>query len=68
MIHFKLAELATELELLRSGLYQATDLYVSGKDVTNLASMLKFKAGRLSRLIPGNAPSENLCYIFAEVG
>jgi len=52
VIHFTLAELATELELLRSGLYQATDIYITGQDVTPLASMLKLKAGRLCRKIP----------------
>ena len=30
VIHFTLAELATELELLRAGLYQAVDGYVKG--------------------------------------
>lgn len=28
------------------------DLYLKGKDVNNLASMLKLKAGRLSREVP----------------
>ena len=48
-VHFKLAEVATEIELLRALTYRATDLYVSGKDVTKLASMAKLKAGRLAR-------------------
>ena len=48
-VHFKLAELATELEALRALIYRATELYVSGKDVTMLASMCKLKAGRLTR-------------------
>ena len=52
MIHFKLAELATELELLRAGLYQAIDAYLGGQDVTMMASMLKWKAGKLGRIIP----------------
>merc|ERR1712241_1578535 len=52
VIHFTLAELATELELLRAGLYQAVDGYVKGNDVTQLASMLKLKCGRLGRIIP----------------
>jgi citronellyl-CoA dehydrogenase len=49
VVHFTLAELQTEIELLRSLVYRATDLYVSGKDVTQLASMAKLKAGRLTR-------------------
>merc|ERR1719510_1751499 len=52
VIHFTLAELATELDLLRAGLYQAVDGYVKGNDVVQLASMLKLKSGRLGRIIP----------------
>jgi citronellyl-CoA dehydrogenase len=48
-VHFKLAEVATEIELLRALTYQATEMYISGKDVTRLASMAKLKAGRLAR-------------------
>jgi citronellyl-CoA dehydrogenase len=49
VVHFTLAELQTELETLRALVYRATELYVSGKDVTQLASMAKLKAGRLTR-------------------
>nr|XP_054752157.1 probable acyl-CoA dehydrogenase 6 isoform X1 [Lytechinus pictus] len=49
VVHFRLAELQTEVELLRSLLYRATALYVQGQDVTRLASMVKLKAGRLVR-------------------
>ena len=49
VVHFKLAELATEIELLRSLVYRACDLYLKGQDVTKLASMVKLKSGRLSR-------------------
>lgn len=48
-VHFRLAELETEVELLRSLLYRATALYIKGNDVTKLASMGKLKAGRLAR-------------------
>jgi citronellyl-CoA dehydrogenase len=48
-VHFRLAELRTEVEALRALIYRATELYVSGKDVTRLASMAKLKAGRLGR-------------------
>ncbi|NXG42877.1 IVD dehydrogenase, partial [Psilopogon haemacephalus] len=48
-LHFRLAELATELELLRSLFYRTTDLYLEGQDVTKFASMAKLKAGRLAR-------------------
>ena len=48
-VHFRLAELATEVEALKALVYRATELYVSGKDVTKLASMAKLKSGRLCR-------------------
>jgi len=48
-IHFRLAELLTEVELLRAGLYRATENHVAGEDVTQLASMCKLKVGRLVR-------------------
>ncbi|KAK2836393.1 hypothetical protein Q7C36_014262 [Tachysurus vachellii] len=49
VVHFRLAELQTEIELLRSLLYRCTELYIKGNDVTKLASMAKLKAGRLAR-------------------
>jgi len=49
VVHFRLAELRTEVEALRALTYAAVESYVSGKDVTRLASMAKLKAGRLSR-------------------
>ncbi len=51
-VQFKLVELQTEIEALRSLTYRACDLYVSGKDVLELASMAKLKAGRLNRQVP----------------
>ncbi len=48
-VHFRLAELSTEIESLRALVYRATELYVSGKDVSRLASMAKLKGGRLGR-------------------
>ncbi len=50
-VHFKLAECATEIELLRALVYTATEHYIGGKDVTRWASMAKLKAGRLAREI-----------------
>lgn len=49
VVHFRLAELATEVEALRALVYRATELYIAGDDVTRLASMAKLKAGRLGR-------------------
>ncbi|MBD7978592.1 citronellyl-CoA dehydrogenase [Serpens gallinarum] len=48
-VHFRLAELQTEIEALRALVYQATEQYIKGRDVTKLASMAKLKAGRLGR-------------------
>jgi citronellyl-CoA dehydrogenase len=49
VVHFRLAELRTEVEALRALTHSAVELYVSGKDVTRLASMAKLKCGRLCR-------------------
>ena len=49
VVHFRLAELRTEVEALRALTYSAVEQYVGGKDVTRLASMAKLKCGRLSR-------------------
>jgi citronellyl-CoA dehydrogenase len=49
VVHFRLAELATEVEALRSLIYRAAELIVAGEDVTRLASMAKLKGGRLAR-------------------
>jgi citronellyl-CoA dehydrogenase len=52
VVHFRLAELRTEVEMLRALTYHAVEQYVAGQDVTKLASMAKLKAGRLSREVP----------------
>ena len=52
VVHFRLAELKTEVECLRALTYRAVERYVAGEDVTELASMAKLKAGRLSREVP----------------
>ncbi|MBA3546229.1 MAG: acyl-CoA dehydrogenase family protein [Nannocystis sp.] len=49
VVHFRLAELTTEVECLRALVYRAAELFLSGKDVTRLASMCKLKGGRLVR-------------------
>jgi citronellyl-CoA dehydrogenase len=49
VVHFRMAELQTEIEALRGLVYQAAECYVNGEDVTRLASMAKLKAGRLAR-------------------
>jgi citronellyl-CoA dehydrogenase len=51
VIHFRMAELRTEVELLRSLIYRAVEDYVAGTDVTLMASMAKLKAGRMVREI-----------------
>lgn len=49
VVHFRLAELRTEVESLRALTYQATEEYVAGRDATMLASMAKLKSGRVAR-------------------
>ncbi len=51
-VHFRLAELQTEVEELRSLIWRAVEEYINGGDVTQLASMAKLKSGRLSREVP----------------
>jgi citronellyl-CoA dehydrogenase len=51
VVHFRLAELKTEVEMLRSLTYRAAELMLKGEDVTMLASMAKLKSGRLAREI-----------------
>jgi len=48
-VHFRLAELLTEVESLRALIYRAVDLYRGGENVTTMASMCKLKTGRLAR-------------------
>ena len=48
---FKMGELATEVECLRALLYRACELYVSGQNVLELATMCKLKSGRTNRLV-----------------
>jgi citronellyl-CoA dehydrogenase len=53
-IHFKLAELSTELEALRSLTYRAAEMKIQNDnpfdmEVVRLASMAKLKGGRLGR-------------------
>ena len=49
VVHFKLAELKTKVELLRALIYRAAELMIRGEDVTLLASMAKLTGGRLAR-------------------
>ncbi len=48
-VHFRLAELKTEVECLKAMVFQACEQYVAGQDVMMLASMAKLKAGRVAR-------------------
>jgi citronellyl-CoA dehydrogenase len=52
LVHFRLAELKTEVEALRALTYMACDHLVAGRDVTEWASMAKLKAARLLREVP----------------
>jgi citronellyl-CoA dehydrogenase len=48
-VHFRLAELRTEVECVKALTFQATEEYVAGRDATLLASMAKLKIGRVAR-------------------
>jgi citronellyl-CoA dehydrogenase len=48
-VHFRLAELMTEVEALRALTWKAVEKLVAGEDVTLLASMAKLKTARLAR-------------------
>lgn len=48
-IHFRLAELQTEIESLRALTYRGVELMMQNQDVTKIASMCKLKGGRLTR-------------------
>lgn len=49
VVHFRMAELQTEVEALRALCYQACEDYVDGRDAVKQCSMAKLKAGRLAR-------------------
>ena len=51
VIQYKLAELKAEWAAVRALVYQATEEYIAGGDVVELASMAKLKASRLGREI-----------------
>lgn len=48
-IHFKIAELLTEVEALRQLTYHCVRMLVAGQDMTKEVSMAKLKTGRLAR-------------------
>ncbi|MEN1729563.1 MAG: acyl-CoA dehydrogenase family protein, partial [Pseudomonadota bacterium] len=48
VVHYRLAELQTEIEALRALSYSAVEQHCAGEDMTTLASMCKLKAGRLA--------------------
>jgi citronellyl-CoA dehydrogenase len=51
-VHFKLAELKTEVEALRALTWRGVEMVVNGENATEVASMAKLKAGRLMREVP----------------
>jgi citronellyl-CoA dehydrogenase len=50
-VHYKLAELQTEVTCLRAICWQGVEEVVGGKDATRTASMAKLKAGRVMRQV-----------------
>jgi citronellyl-CoA dehydrogenase len=51
-MHYKMAEMQSQLEAIRSLLYRATDIYVGGGNVTKLASMAKYLIGVMASEMP----------------
>jgi citronellyl-CoA dehydrogenase len=49
VVHFRLAELKTEVQALRSLSWEAVEKMIAGEDATLFASMAKLKCGRLLR-------------------
>ncbi len=49
VVHFRLAELKTDVQALRSLTWDAVQKMMEGEDATMLASMAKLKVGRLAR-------------------
>ncbi len=49
VVHFRLAELKTEVQMLRSLTWDAVEKMMAGEDAVMLASMAKLKAGRVAR-------------------
>ena len=49
VVHYRLAELQTEIECLRGLVHSVCEQHIAGDNVTMLASMAKLKAGRLMR-------------------
>lgn len=49
VVHYRLAELLTEVEALRALTWKAVEMHVNGEDCTMYASMAKLKGARLTR-------------------
>jgi citronellyl-CoA dehydrogenase len=49
VVHFRMAELMTEVESLRALTWKSIDIHINGGDCTKFASMAKLKGGRLQR-------------------
>ena len=52
VMHYKMAEMQSQLEAIRALLYRATDRYVAGENVTKLASMCKYLVGVAASEMP----------------
>ena len=52
VMHYKMAEMQSQLEAIRALLYRATEQYVDGGNVTKLASMCKYLVGVAASEMP----------------
>jgi citronellyl-CoA dehydrogenase len=54
-LRYRLAELAAEVDILTQYNYSAAERYAAGQDVTKMATIAKFKTGRLAREVADTA-------------
>ncbi len=54
VVHFKLAELQADVEAVRALSWKGVEMVVRGEDATHVATMAKFKVGRLVRVVTDN--------------
>ncbi|MDE0942098.1 MAG: acyl-CoA dehydrogenase family protein [Alphaproteobacteria bacterium] len=52
VMHYKMADIQSQIEAARALLYRAVDIYVAGGDVTKLASMAKYLVGVMASEVP----------------
>ena len=52
VMHYKMADIQSQIEAARALLYRAVDIYTAGGEVTKLASMAKYLVGVMASEVP----------------